>query len=313
MAIYFQHVGERGGERDFPKTIGTYDNGLKRYSLNDLNNMQAQLTDTERATLDNILQKETPSGFQLWGIPSGAKSVIKSLRRNDWLLLLVTDRPGGCFYYVGRVIHLLERENFGLSSKLWGEPRFPLIILLDGTLTSYAWEQFRDAFGYKQNWRLAGNTYRLTDERIALSQFSSEAQIISAITGKLDIISDSFNQYIDPVEMLYTAREGQLLLREHVVRERNADLVKKFKNSLSSFKCTVCGFDFGQTYGKIGRGFIEAHHVEPIASKTASSITKLDDLIAVCSNCHRMLHRKYPPYSADEIRTALVDALDKRY
>ncbi len=36
MAIYFQHVGEQGGKRDFPKTIGTTANGLLYFQLSEV-------------------------------------------------------------------------------------------------------------------------------------------------------------------------------------------------------------------------------------------------------------------------------------
>jgi len=44
--------------------------------------------------------------------------------------------------------------------------------------------------------------------------------------------------------------------------------------------------------GEIGLGFIEAHHVFPISQLTEETDTKIEDLALVCSNCHRMLHRK---------------------
>lgn len=38
------------------------------------------------------------------------------------------------------------------------------------------------------------------------------------------------------------------------------------KRTLSDLHCSVCGFDFEQVYGEIGRDFIEAHHTKPVAS-----------------------------------------------
>lgn len=53
--------------------------------------------------------------------------------------------------------------------------------------------------------------------------------------------------------------------------------------------CMVCNFDFGKTYGSHGEGFIEMHHLFPIAEGTRK--TSVEDLRPVCANCHRMLHR----------------------
>ena len=58
-------------------------------------------------------------------------------------------------------------------------------------------------------------------------------------------------------------------------------------------ECVVCGINFEETYGEIGRGFIHVHHLTPIS--TIGKDYKVDyetDLRPVCPNCHAMLHRK---------------------
>ena len=57
-------------------------------------------------------------------------------------------------------------------------------------------------------------------------------------------------------------------------------------------KCMICGFDFEEKYGELGRGYIEVHHVKPLASLDEEVIINPEaDLICICANCHRMLHR----------------------
>lgn len=61
----------------------------------------------------------------------------------------------------------------------------------------------------------------------------------------------------------------------------------------SGTKCIICGFDFEAVYGSHGAGFIEVHHLRPVS--TLHEPTKVDpkkDMAVVCSNCHRMIHRK---------------------
>ncbi len=69
-------------------------------------------------------------------------------------------------------------------------------------------------------------------------------------------------------------------------------------------KCAICGFDFEERYGEIGKDFIEVHHIVPISSTDGEhSIDPIKDLIPVCSNCHSILHRQKPiPYSPDVIK-----------
>jgi 5-methylcytosine-specific restriction enzyme A len=91
--------------------------------------------------------------------------------------------------------------------------------------------------------------------------------------------------------------EGRVLYRQHRVRERNRKLVAKTKEvalKKGKLSCGICGFDFYKTYGELGRGFIECHHTVPVSEYAKVKGTKLKDLALVCSNCHRMLHRRRP-------------------
>lgn len=57
-------------------------------------------------------------------------------------------------------------------------------------------------------------------------------------------------------------------------------------------KCKACGFDFEAVYGKLGKGFIEIHHTKPLYSLQEETVVDYRlDLVPVCSNCHRILHR----------------------
>ena len=80
-------------------------------------------------------------------------------------------------------------------------------------------------------------------------------------------------------------------------RERNPEARKKcFKYywDLHGGKiiCECCGIDFNEVYGKIGLGFIEVHHLDPISNYDEThKIDPVNDLIPLCSNCHSMIHR----------------------
>lgn len=72
------------------------------------------------------------------------------------------------------------------------------------------------------------------------------------------------------------------------------------------YRCQACGIKFEEMYGAIGRGFIEVHHMLPLSSRDEDRITDPSELVAVCSNCHRMIHRKKNAvYSVEEIRTLI--------
>lgn len=57
--------------------------------------------------------------------------------------------------------------------------------------------------------------------------------------------------------------------------------------------CMVCGFNFEEVYGEIGRDYIEVHHVKSLSSLDDEvEIDPQKDLVCLCSNCHRMIHRR---------------------
>jgi 5-methylcytosine-specific restriction enzyme A len=57
--------------------------------------------------------------------------------------------------------------------------------------------------------------------------------------------------------------------------------------------CVVCGFNFEKVYGERGKDFIEVHHVNPLRNIGEQIvIDPKEDLVPVCSNCHRMIHRR---------------------
>lgn len=56
------------------------------------------------------------------------------------------------------------------------------------------------------------------------------------------------------------------------------------------YVCQVCGTNFEETYGELGKEFIEVHHLHPVA-QGERQVNPIEDLIPLCSNCHSMIHR----------------------
>jgi len=106
-----------------------------------------------------------------------------------------------------------------------------------------------------------------------------------------------------PEEGEEEAEEGRLLFGKHRARERNAKLIAK-KAAAATLACEVCGFDFEATYGALGRGFMECHHLKPPAEGIRR--TALADLALMCSNCHRMAHRQRPWPTVAELQALLT-------
>lgn len=97
----------------------------------------------------------------------------------------------------------------------------------------------------------------------------------------------------DP-EQAQAAKEGGLRAVVSYRRERDSKLRDvKIASRIAKgapISCEVCGFNFGQAYGSRGEGYIEVHHVTPLHVSGVVE-TSLEDLVLLCANCHRMIHR----------------------
>ena len=94
-----------------------------------------------------------------------------------------------------------------------------------------------------------------------------------------------------------TAIEGRPLVRRALARERDPKLrvlkIKQARLEGGPLRCEVCDVDFAHTYGDLGDGYIEVHHVTPLHA-TGARETTLADLACLCANYHRMCHRSRP-------------------
>ncbi len=110
--------------------------------------------------------------------------------------------------------------------------------------------------------------------------------------------------YPEDDEKLY---EGALMTVKANKYERNQKARRECV-AKKGFRCLVCGKDFEEQYGSIGKGFIHIHHLTPISSIGKEYELNVDkDLAPVCPNCHYMLHRKDPPYTIKELQGMLQE------
>lgn len=97
--------------------------------------------------------------------------------------------------------------------------------------------------------------------------------------------------------------EGKQVLKKHLKRERNSRLIKEAKknfiNQHGSLHCEACDFNFKDKYNIADVEFIEAHHLKPISELKEGEKTKIEDIVMLCPNCHRMIH-KYRPWISEK-------------
>ena len=98
-----------------------------------------------------------------------------------------------------------------------------------------------------------------------------------------------------------TWAEGRPKLVTHLKRERAAGLAaaKKalFLKNHGRLWCERCRLDPLEKYGPdTGGACIEVHHRIPLAEIRPGQVTRLDDLMCLCANCHRVVHRELRHY-----------------
>jgi predicted Mrr-cat superfamily restriction endonuclease len=130
----------------------------------------------------------------------------------------------------------------------------------------------------------------------------------SKVETLLGATGDSSSQ--DEEEDAQAFPEGKEMYRLHRSRERNREVVQRAKSRRCagdpSLHCDVCGFSFVENYGKLGSGYVEAHHCIPISKAKRTVYTRAKDFALVCSNCHRMLHRRRPWLHLQQLRSVLL-------
>jgi 5-methylcytosine-specific restriction protein A len=63
---------------------------------------------------------------------------------------------------------------------------------------------------------------------------------------------------------------------------------------------------FEERYGEIWSRIIDLHHTTPVSQLSSDyRINPEKDLVPLCPNCHRVVHRRNPPLTVEELREVL--------
>jgi 5-methylcytosine-specific restriction enzyme A len=136
------------------------------------------------------------------------------------------------------------------------------------------------------------------DEAVVWQRFAANVPrldaVAEAIRLSVGLADGSAAPSIDRPPGMAEAEEGAVLTRGHLRRERNKNLVHRKKEQAlkvnGTLACEGCGFDFAAKYGERGAGVIDCHHVKPLHTLAGPARTRLEDLVLLCANCHRIVH-----------------------
>ena len=91
--------------------------------------------------------------------------------------------------------------------------------------------------------------------------------------------------------------EGKKIRVTHLRTERSPQLRKIYLTQHPAAICDLCTSDMLRRYPWTDN-LLEIHHLVPLSSSIGISTqgTSLDDVVGLCPNCHRAIHKKYVQY-----------------
>lgn len=110
----------------------------------------------------------------------------------------------------------------------------------------------------------------------------------------------------DELEDLSFQEEGgsaPILSRRYERSRLNRKVAIEFHGRI----CRVCKFSFDDIYGSLSKGYIEIHHLVPVSQMEGPKpLDPREDLVPLCANCHRMVHKAWPPLSPERLRQIIT-------
>jgi predicted HNH restriction endonuclease len=145
----------------------------------------------------------------------------------------------------------------------------------------------------------------ITDDcRELIWRIASKELETGSVSSLYDTVVNDLSS--EAAESDYTDTEGRCVKRLVNIYERNPKLRAK-AIKIHDVTCSVCGFSFEEVYGDRGKNYIDVHHTVPLSeAKEEKDVTPKTDLVPVCANCHRMIHRyKENVLSVDDMKKIL--------
>jgi len=238
----------------------------------------------------------------IWGIGNNTPN-RKNIQKEDQVLFYKTQPNGRKF--IGKAIlnsstipfngDLKYSEDSNIIVKGWDN----LVLLkeievFEEPILIEPLFDFLDFIKDKSKWGtyLQGGVVKITKKDFETILLGSTRNIL---TEEID-----FSEYPEGVD------EGSKKMVQHYARERNPKIIQLIKEKAirekGSLKCEICGFSFYDKYGERGKDYIEGHHKKPISKMKLGEKTFIEDITLLCSNCHKMIHRKMDDFSVEDLK-----------
>jgi 5-methylcytosine-specific restriction enzyme A len=167
------------------------------------------------------------------------------------------------------------------------------------------------------DWTVTDRDFKISVEIRALSDQAEVDRIANIATRVVAPLLSALGELIgyeetaerswelaEPALAQLGEHEGELTIATVIRRERsrrNRQLCLTIHGDL----CSVCGLVPESAYPGVP-SIIEVHHIETLAGISAPKVyNPRTDLIPLCPNCHRAIHKRNPSYLPSELKGAL--------
>lgn len=300
MKLFFHHVGQAGSSEDFKKTV---------FRDVPISIVEENIPSDEplRSEILQTLHAKFPSGyFNCWGVPEGAKPIIRNLAEGDCVLLVESARIDGRVPALCYVEAYWQKELRALSYALWGNDKFPYIFFFRTDEITLQWPELLNYLGYMENFDPRGKFYSIADSR--LDKFGGAEKFIGILHTKYSITKKAFDivtvsdlalelnkdemaavgdvrSAIEDIKKKSLSPEPRLReglgrqTREVYSRPRNAAFVIAVRR-LYGYRCTFCGASLRSPNGQPE---VQSAHIYP---KKFDGSDDVRNGICVCRRHH---------------------------
>ena len=223
---------------------------------------------------------------------------------------------GGRFAFISYFFFLKDPERFAVMRPIWFKKQLLRLGAPTTCTDRCSWENYQLYLAILREVReflseRIDETVTLIDAHSFVFSLYLVDEFIK--TERIENATDAAEPLIDDLEsrVIVTGKEGKRIAYyttkfERKTQNRNAAI------RLHGYKCAVCGFDFQKKYGYLGKGFIEVHHIKPLYSLDEEIIPDpATDMVCLCANCHRMIHRKKDDIMTVEELKEIVSNIEK--
>jgi len=162
------------------------------------------------------------------------------------------------------------------------------------------------------NWELKKD-YNSEQDSMFFGTFKADQVRFKKLANCIRIFLNHNLIFTDALENIHSTFEGASKEVIHFRRERDQRIIKAKKQRVllekNKLECEACLFNFTEKYGDRGDQFIEVHHTIPLSENDLGQITFIDDLVLLCSNCHRIIHRRRPWISLEDLKKIISEEI----